>query len=698
MIVNQLMLNMKNYSTLFVLVLLSTFTYAQTDVSGGIFSPTVWTLAGSPYTVTSDVVIFPDQSLTIEAGVIIQFSPGTQLENRDGDLVAEGTSMAPITFTATNPSLGWNGIVNNNIEPDELVFSLAHAIIEYAETGIDCGAENTYTSMNHITFRYNERGIYDGGLGYHWIQLYDCQFLDNGVGMEGRMSVWNSTFQGNDTGFGNPMSFSNSSEGGRVIDCTFQGNGIGVGTIGQIITFAVIDNCLFDGNDKAVYNYWAEISNTSIENSSELGVFLQKGSIENSAIRNNNVGIEVSQFSSSLEIQNNQIILNDYGVKVNGPGALISDNSICGNTLYNAISTSDEAIDLSQNCWCTDDLTNIGNGIFDAYEDVSLGIATFDPISISCLDPVYPGDANRDGMVNGKDMVFLGLGMGQSGATRENASSNWSAQYAEDWNTSFSNGINAKYADLNGDGTIDVSDRDVLDQNYGLSHDFGVQSELPSSNQTAELYFELQSFENSELNLRLVSSGDMSQMSGISFRLSMDMAGLDTDLIEYDFNDSWWPNDNLMEMMKMDENGIDFSFYRSSNMDWNSTSTLLNLRIMLAENSNDIEIQFEDILVVTQDGYTIETSGIEYVETLSSTTHIEANGFNLYPNPSHHQLSFEIQDDFEAQDIKLMDLSGQLLESIPYEKSMDIRHLPNGSYLIQIVGSKGIRTSKFVKI
>ncbi|HMF09600.1 MAG TPA: hypothetical protein VKJ00_10720, partial [Thermoanaerobaculia bacterium] len=54
---------------------------AQTNVSGTISTNTTWTLAGSPYIVTSDVFVensaAPVPVLTIQAGVTVKFNSGT---------------------------------------------------------------------------------------------------------------------------------------------------------------------------------------------------------------------------------------------------------------------------------------------------------------------------------------------------------------------------------------------------------------------------------------------------------------------------------------------------------------------------------------------------------------------------------------------------------------------------------------------
>ena len=91
---------------------------AQTNVQGGIYANTTWTLANSPYTMTGSIVVFPGKTLTIQPGVVVNVQnpgPGNlyYLEIR-GSLVAKGTKNLPIVFKSAVPNdtnqYAWSGI------------------------------------------------------------------------------------------------------------------------------------------------------------------------------------------------------------------------------------------------------------------------------------------------------------------------------------------------------------------------------------------------------------------------------------------------------------------------------------------------------------------------------------------------------------------------------------------------------------
>ena len=100
------------------------------------------------------------------------------------------------------------------------------------------------------------------------------------------------------------------------------------------------------------------------------------------------------------------------------------------------------------------------------------------------LVKVWPGDLNGDGTVNVSDLLPIGYFYGQTGTPRPNGSLAWSLQPAYIWGTNVSttgsNGY-AVYADGNGDGIVDLADEATIGFNLNKVHTFGITTQVGKS-------------------------------------------------------------------------------------------------------------------------------------------------------------------------------------------------------------------------
>lgn len=146
------------------LLLVSGSAAAATTVPGStLTSDTTWTLAGSPYTVTGEVIVGAAATLTVEAGVTVRFNTYCGL-TVNGRLVAVGTGALPITFTtsAANPTRGaWDGISIAGVSTAPISGSvLDHVVIEfggYNDANLRLGYASATVSNSTIQ--------YSGGAG-----------------------------------------------------------------------------------------------------------------------------------------------------------------------------------------------------------------------------------------------------------------------------------------------------------------------------------------------------------------------------------------------------------------------------------------------------------------------------------------------------------------------------------------------------
>lgn len=82
---------------------LATTSPAQTNVGGAISGNVTWTLAGSPYTLTSAVALSSNATLTVQAGVTVKvgLNMGITASTAGSSIHAMGTEASPILFTST---------------------------------------------------------------------------------------------------------------------------------------------------------------------------------------------------------------------------------------------------------------------------------------------------------------------------------------------------------------------------------------------------------------------------------------------------------------------------------------------------------------------------------------------------------------------------------------------------------------------
>lgn len=100
----------------------------------------------------------------------------------------------------------------------------------------------------------------------------------------------------------------------------------------------------------------------------------------------------------------------------------------------------------------------------------SNGCIQRDSVGLIADTCVWPGDANNDGIANNFDVLHLGLHFNSTGTQRNNASLNWIPQFSLNWGSGSSSMTDPKFADTDGNGTVNFSDTVAVGLNYGLTH------------------------------------------------------------------------------------------------------------------------------------------------------------------------------------------------------------------------------------
>jgi hypothetical protein len=369
---------MKKIITIFltlICVIINQRAYSQTNVSGSIHSNTTWSLTNSPYHVTGNTYVFPGNTLTIEPGVRVIFDGNFELEIR-GELIANGTSTNKIYFcgkmiiTGTDTTyVLWKRVHIEQNNKGKASFS--HCIFKDAQTAI----ENLLptSALSNCLFEYNTNAVAGFNINYTTpsiAYMNNCIFRYNGRGISFAMNTHfnNCSFLHNDEG----IYVGNKS---KLINCEFSYNRNGIN-----IYNGDIRNSTFTYNDYGIKSFGFD-------------GFGRQDSIRGCTIQYNEYGIDDSAYSSGENslIVDNDISFNKVGVRVNHAGRLtstytpiIKNNKLCHNIDYNAVNITNTNKNFTDNCFCTDDSVVIENKLYDGFDDVSLGLLTYNIYDSSC--------------------------------------------------------------------------------------------------------------------------------------------------------------------------------------------------------------------------------------------------------------------------------------------------------------------------
>ncbi len=160
--------------------------------------------------------------------------------------------------------------------------------------------------------------------------------------------------------------------------------------------------------------------------------------------------------------------------------------------------------------------------------------------------PVYPGDANYDGIANNLDLLSIGIAYGDTGNVRTDTSIAWSAKYVQDWVNVFADSTNHKHADCNGNGIINNDDTIAIIQNYGLTHQRPILSSMNIAG-APSLYIDLPDtlspFTNYVIPVYLGDSlSNADSIYGIAFSIIYDPSLLVSSSLQWHTDSGWLGN------------------------------------------------------------------------------------------------------------------------------------------------------------
>ncbi|PCH65340.1 MAG: hypothetical protein COC01_09850, partial [Bacteroidetes bacterium] len=331
----------------------------------------------------------------------------------------------------------------------------------------------------------------------------------------------------------------------------------------------------------------------------------------------------------------------------------------------------------------------------------------------SGCDSVWPGDANYDGIANVWDILSLGIAYGDTGSARDTISSEWKAQFANNWTNSLNNGVNYKHIDCMGDGQVGFEDLAPILLNYNQTHSKSNASKkyMPGN---PDLYFEVLSGDIApgatvELSVNLgrdtLSPNDI---YGLAFSIEYDGRLIDSGSISMNYDTSWIGNTNDSSLITIDKDlyqsqKIDLGLVRTDKTPISGYGSIAKIKFVVTDNISGkldtLKLFFNKVVVITLDGDTVP------VNTLSNQVIIEDTSTSInniskimetikvYPNPAQDFINISFTD-HDVKQVSLYNLVGEKVYGTNSITENVVRintsGLANGVYLLKLESDNGL--------
>ncbi|HXH19781.1 MAG TPA: PKD domain-containing protein [Chitinophagales bacterium] len=337
------------------------------------------------------------------------------------------------------------------------------------------------------------------------------------------------------------------------------------------------------------------------------------------------------------------------------------------------------------------------------------------------LNVVYPGDANSDGIVNNKDVLYVGLAYGAIGPVRYDTATTgfvnsvpWVQQTGV---ANFHGGFNLQHADCDGNGIINRFDINIIDKNYGLSSNKGGDSGCIDVNDIP-LYFEvIDSIQVGTAVAVEIKLGDLhipaQNVYGIAFTVNYSQELIQPGTVELDYSNSLLGTPADIVYLNKDSNETGKLETAVSRIDHNNITIagkIGTLNFVMEENlaqktfiTDILSLSFSNITLIRNDETVLPVCAaqdsavvFEKLETSASGNVPGERQVTIYPNPVNDFLCMVLP---EGNTYQIM-ITNQLGMKVSNQTAgagkhlFDVSHLARGIYFLHIRNDETVQTFK----
>ncbi len=334
---------------------------------------------------------------------------------------------------------------------------------------------------------------------------------------------------------------------------------------------------------------------------------------------------------------------------------------------------------------------------------------------------IYPGDCNNDGKCNYLDLLNIGVAMNKAGAPRTDNGGVWAAQEGVLWAEAIQ--PNIAYADVDGNGIINLEDKSLYDSTHlGKTHS-GLNTENPTfvegeNTDDFYIYFEKPGgtlgvndtiFRNINepfnLDLFLVPGNVTDTIYGLAWiwRFNTLVFGAGNPSFEFDDTDLGTVGNDLIVVL--DESRIDQGIIGCAMVRTDGNNVQLTNQIKLGTFNgiivdlkgivvSDDNIELDSIRGINSLGEPVPVYDLDNMVYFALITNLEENPFDpsgviVYPNPTMGNIHLNIKDELlpHVTEIVILNSQGQKIKSVDQiipQVSISDENLSSGNYFVEL--------------
>ncbi|MBP7184398.1 MAG: T9SS type A sorting domain-containing protein [Saprospiraceae bacterium] len=328
-------------------------------------------------------------------------------------------------------------------------------------------------------------------------------------------------------------------------------------------------------------------------------------------------------------------------------------------------------------------------------------------------DCVWSGDTNNDGTVDVRDIIPLGMNMGESGFDRTVSGNAWYGKYSDNWDSSNSYQFDLKHVDANGDGYISVADTNAIALNYGKYHQLTSPVDINFKNYP----FTIQLPEDAPTSYNLGDILELDLMIGTNSSIAHDIYGMylplvvpsSVNFLEARFDENSWLSNYapVITMAKKFDHKVDIGYTLCDGVPQTGYGRVGRVKFVIEDDvggirsDKQIYIAPSSVTLFDANGgsFNVPFTGT-YVNLTIEDKALTDKDVILYPNPisSDGLLNIHLNGLNEMKQISIYSITGELISSTKVNGKHAVQalsSLPNGMYLAQVISEKGTVTKKF---